>query len=345
MKDTEKLQKILARSGYGSRRELEAMIAEGRIRVDDHVATLGERVSASSVIRIDGHQAKVRDESETPCRVLVYHKPEGELVTRKDPEGRATVYERMPYVANSRWIAVGRLDINTSGMLLMTTDGELANRLMHPSYEVEREYAVRVFGEVGEAHIQKLLRGVELEDGVAKFKKIRRRGGEGMNQWFHVILTEGRNREVRRLWESQGMVVNRLIRVRMGDLHLPKGLVQGGWMELNLNDVNYLRKLVSLAPLESAAVITQDDQQRQMKRARRAGIKHRSDLQQRRKTAQAQGGKKADARAKPVLTEAEQAARAKPKRSPNGGKGRGKAVSKPQSSSRQKAGVHNNKQK
>lgn len=283
MKDTEKLQKILARSGYGSRRELESMIAEGRIRVDDHIATLGERVTASSVISIDGHKATVRNEDEMPCRVLVYHKPEGELVTRKDPEGRATVYERMPFIANGRWIAVGRLDINTSGMLLMTTDGELANRLMHPSYEVEREYAVRVFGEASEAKLQKLLKGVQLEDGMAKFKKIVRRGGEGMNQWFHVILTEGRNREVRRLWESQGLIVNRLIRVRMGDLHLPKGLVQGGWMELQTPEVNYLRKLVQMPLVESAPVVSDADQERQMRQARRAGNKHRQEMQQRAK--------------------------------------------------------------
>ncbi|TRW50060.1 23S rRNA pseudouridine(2605) synthase RluB [Aliidiomarina halalkaliphila] len=277
MKDTEKLQKILARSGYGSRREIESMITEGRIRVGDHVATLGERVTAADVIRIDGHTVKVRDEDSVPCRVLVYHKPEGELVTRKDPEGRATVYERMPPLSGARWIAVGRLDINTSGLLLMTTDGELANRLMHPSYEVEREYAVRVFGEVTEAHIQKLLRGVELEDGMARFKRVRRRGGEGQNQWFHVMLTEGRNREVRRLWDSQGLTVSRLIRVRMGEITMPKGLVQGGWVELALDEVNYLRGLVELPLLESAPVITKDDQERQIKQARRGSRRHRDE--------------------------------------------------------------------
>ncbi|RUO19278.1 23S rRNA pseudouridine(2605) synthase RluB [Aliidiomarina iranensis] len=277
MKDTEKLQKVLARSGHGSRRELETMISEGRIRVDGHVATLGERVTATADIRIDGHHVKVRNAEEQPCRVLVYHKPEGELVTRKDPEGRATVYERMPYVNAARWIAVGRLDINTSGLLLMTTDGELANRLMHPSYEVEREYAVRVFGEVGEAQIQRLLKGVKLEDGVSKFKKIKRRGGEGMNQWFHVILTEGKNREVRRLWESQGCTVSRLMRVRMGDLLLPKGLVQGGWMELQTEQVNYLRRLVELPLIESAPVITDEEQRRQLKQARRGSMRHRKE--------------------------------------------------------------------
>lgn len=270
MKDTEKLQKVLARSGHGSRREIESMISEGRIRVNDHVATLGERVAPDAVIRVDGHKVQLRDPEEQHCRVLLYHKPEGELVTRKDPEGRATVYERLPPMKNARWIAIGRLDINTSGLLLMTTDGELANRMMHPSYEVEREYAVRVFGEVTESQIQKLLRGVELEDGMARFKKIRRRGGEGLNQWFHVILTEGRNREVRRLWASQGLTVSRLIRVRMGELTLPKGLVAGGWMELPLTDVNYLRKLVDLDTIDSAPVITREDQERALKQARRA---------------------------------------------------------------------------
>ncbi|MCL4409289.1 23S rRNA pseudouridine(2605) synthase RluB [Aliidiomarina haloalkalitolerans] len=281
MKETEKLQKVLARSGHGSRREIEALISEGRIRVNDHIATLGERVEPDAVIRIDGHKVKTRDAEEQHCRVLLYHKPEGELVTRKDPEGRATVYERLPPLSGARWIAIGRLDINTSGLLLMTTDGELANRMMHPSYEVEREYAVRVFGEVTESQIQKLLKGVELEDGMARFKKIRRRGGEGLNQWFHVILTEGRNREVRRLWASQGLTVSRLIRVRMGELTLPKGLVQGGWMELPMTDVNYLRKLVELDPIESAPVITIEDQERALKRARKAQRKRHNQRPER----------------------------------------------------------------
>jgi len=275
VKPTEKLQKVLARSGHGSRRELERMISEGRIRVDDHVATLGERVSDDATIRIDGHRVTVKAADELPCRVLIYHKPEGELVTRKDPEGRPTVYDRMPRLKGARWIAVGRLDINTSGLLLLTTDGELANQLMHPRSEVEREYAVRVFGEVTDKQIQAMKKGVELEDGSAHFKRISKGGGEGMNQWFHVVLTEGRNREVRRIWESQGLQVNRLIRVRMGALALPKGLVQGGYVELGVDDVNYLRKLVKLPATESAPVITDKEQERQIKQARRAGRKKR----------------------------------------------------------------------
>lgn len=269
---TEKLQKVLARSGHGSRREIEQLIANGRIRVNGHVAQLGERIDGDADVRIDGHKVVVKDPTSMVCRVLMYHKPEGELVTRKDPEGRPTVYDRLPKLHGARWIAVGRLDVNTSGLLIFTTDGELANRLMHPSREIEREYAVRVFGEVEQSHLQTLRKGVKLDDGLARFKKITATGGEGMNQWFHVTLTEGRNREVRRLWESQGMQVSRLIRVRYGDVQLEKGLVQGAWMELNLERVNYLRKLVEL-PKESQSFVTVGDKKegkRQLQRARRA---------------------------------------------------------------------------
>jgi len=274
--NTEKLQKVLARAGVGSRREVEAMIQAGRIRVNNQVAHLGERVAAGADIRVDGHRVKVPDAEEVPCRVIVYHKPEGEVVTRKDPEGRPTVYEKLPYLKNSRWIAIGRLDLNTSGLLLFTTDGELANRMMHPKYEIEREYAVRVFGEVTEKHLQQLRKGIMLEDGPASFKQIKRAGGEGMNQWFHVILTEGRNREVRRMWEALGLTVSRLMRIRMGEQNLPKGLVQGGWLDLNLNEVNHLRGLVKLPKLESAPVISKEDRERDMKRARRAGRTRRA---------------------------------------------------------------------
>lgn len=245
---SEKLQKVLARSGKGSRREMETYISAGRISVDGKVAYLGDRVEGTEQIRIDGHLIKLVSVDTDLCRVLVYNKPEGEMCTRKDPEGRPTVFDRLPVLEGSRWIAVGRLDINTSGMLLFTTDGELANRLMHPSRKVEREYAVRVFGEVDEAMLQRLRNGVKLEDGPAKFNKITYRGGEGRNHWFHVVLTEGRNREVRRLWESQEVQVSRLIRVRYGDLEMNRQLPLGGWTELGLKDVNYYRKLVELSP-------------------------------------------------------------------------------------------------
>ena len=205
VKDSEKLQKVLARAGKGSRREIEAMISSGRVSVDGNNAYLGDRVDGTEQIRIDGHQVKLIAQADELCRVLMYNKPEGEMCTRKDPEGRATVFDRLPPLESGRWVAVGRLDINTSGMLLFTTDGELANRLMHPSQKVEREYAVRVFGEFNEAMLQTLRTGVKLEDGMARFQKITYRGGEGRNHWFHVVLSEGRNREVRRLWESQDL--------------------------------------------------------------------------------------------------------------------------------------------
>ncbi|WP_068547840.1 23S rRNA pseudouridine(2605) synthase RluB [Thalassotalea crassostreae] len=244
---SEKLQKVLARAGKGSRREMEGVISQGRVSVNGKVAYLGDRVEGNEQIRIDGHQVKIVNVDEQPCRVLVYNKPEGEMCTRKDPEGRPTVFDRLPRIEGSRWVAVGRLDINTSGMLIFTNDGELANRLMHPSHEVEREYAVRVFGEIDEAMLQRLRHGVKLEDGMAKFDKITYKGGEGRNHWFHVVLTEGRNREVRRLWESQDVLVSRLIRVRYGDMTMERRLPLGGWVELNLKDVNYYRKLVQLS--------------------------------------------------------------------------------------------------
>lgn len=255
---SEKLQKVLARAGRGSRREMEVVISAGRVSVDGQVAYLGDRVEGTEQIRIDGHAVKIAATDEQPCRVLVYNKPEGEMCTRKDPEGRPTVFDRLPRIEGSRWVAVGRLDINTSGMLIFTNDGELANRLMHPSHEVEREYAVRVFGEINEAMLQTLRHGVKLEDGMAKFNKITYKGGEGRNHWFHVVLTEGRNREVRRLWESQNVQVSRLIRVRYGDLQMERRLPLGGWIELGLKDVNYYRDLVKL-PRETQSKVKVDE--------------------------------------------------------------------------------------
>ncbi len=267
---SEKLQKVLARSGIGSRREMETFISSGRVTVDGKVAHLGDRVTATQQVRVDGHVVKLAAEEEQVCRVIAYHKPEGEICSRTDPDGRPTVFDRLPIMRGARWIAIGRLDINTSGLLLFTTDGELANRLMHPRFEVEREYAVRVFGEVNDAIIQKLRTGVELEDGKASFKKIKATGGEGINRWFNVVLTEGRNREVRRMWESQGTVVNRLMRIRYGDILLPKHLPAGGFTECALDEVNYLRKLVKL-PLETETLAKAED--RDERRRRLASIK------------------------------------------------------------------------
>ena len=275
---SEKLQKVLARAGVGSRREMETVISEGRVSVNGKVATLGDRVEAKDVIRVDGHQISVPTLNDVICRVLAYHKPEGEVCTRHDPEGRPTVFDRLPRIKDSRWVAVGRLDVNTSGLLLFTTDGELANRLMHPSHEVEREYAVRVFGEVTEGMLQKLRRGVQLEDGPAKFDKITAGGGEGLNQWFNVTLCEGRNREVRRLWESLEVQVSRLMRIRYGDIKLDKTLPRGGWAELELPQVNYLRKMVSLLPEDRSKVFGVEDRRSEFKQAaqiRRAVRRHR----------------------------------------------------------------------
>lgn len=279
---SEKLQKVLARAGIGSRREMETFISAGRVSVDGKTAYLGDRVEGNEQIRVDGHQVTLKPIADNICRVLMYNKPEGEMCTRKDPEGRATVFDRLPKIEGGRWVAVGRLDINTSGMLLFTTDGDLANRLMHPSKQVEREYAVRVFGEVTEAMLQTLRNGVKLEDGLAKFQKITYRGGEGRNHWFHVVLSEGRNREVRRLWESQGLQVSRLIRVRYGDLEMKRQLPLGGWIELNLKDVNYYRQLVGLKP-ETQTKVKVDEKaidNAKSRRIRRSVKKHQQRTKQ-----------------------------------------------------------------
>lgn len=275
---TEKLQKVLAHAGHGSRREIESYIEAGRISIDGKTATLGDRidVNTNAKIRLDGRILGIKDAQKNPCRVLAYYKPEGELCTRHDPDGRPTVFDRLPRIQGARWIAVGRLDVNTSGLLLFTTDGELANRLMHPSREVEREYAVRVFGQVDDDKLRQLSRGVQLEDGPAAFKTIKFTGGEGINQWYNVTLTEGRNREVRRLWEAVGVQVSRLIRVRYGDILLPKGLPRGGYTELDLAQTNYLRELVELTPETSSKVAVEKDRRRLKANQIRRAVKRHS---------------------------------------------------------------------
>ncbi len=242
----EKLQKVLARAGYGSRRELEEWIKSGRIKVNNQVATLGDRVSETDRISVDGKPVQQARLKERRSRVLIYHKPIGEVCTRSDPEGRDTIFNHLPRLASGRWITIGRLDLNTSGLLLITTDGDLANRMMHPSHQVEREYAVRVLGEVTADMLKRLKEGVELDDGPAHFDVVAKAGGDGANQWYHVILREGRNREVRRLWESQGVQVSRLMRVRYGAVSLPRGQRPGRWEELPDDAVNALRKSVGL---------------------------------------------------------------------------------------------------
>ncbi len=243
-----RLQKIMAGAGLGSRRALERRIKAGEVRVNDAVAILGQVAGPGDRIDLEGQRWQVISGGGSQ-RSLVYNKPTGEITTRSDPQNRPTVFERLPAVTGARWVAVGRLDINTSGLLLMTTDGELANAMMHPSNKVDREYACRVFGEVGEDQLARLKQGVVLEDGPARFSDIVAAGGSEGNHWFHVTLLEGRNREVRRLWASQGVTVSRLKRVRYGAVFLPKRLRMGDWSELTSKDHQVLREDVGLTSL------------------------------------------------------------------------------------------------
>ena len=248
----ERLQKVLAAAGLGSRREIEGWIGAGRVSVNGKPAKLGDRVGPADRVSVDGKPVKALERSgDTRRRVILYHKPEGELTTRKDPEGRPTVFEALPRLRGSRWVSVGRLDTNTSGLLIFTNDGALANKLMHPSSEIEREYAVRVLGQVSDEQLMLLKRGVKLEDGMAAFDDIRDAGGEGANHWYHVTLKEGRNREVRRLWEAVGLTVSRLIRVRFGNLGLPRNLPRGTWRDATEEEVGELlvaAKMPATAP-------------------------------------------------------------------------------------------------
>ncbi len=246
----EKLQKVLARIGVGSRRDVEAWISQGRIKVNGKDATLGQRVDLHDAISVDGRVIKREEAAETVRRVIMYNKPDGEICTRDDPEGRPTVFDRLPRPKEGRWVNIGRLDINTTGLLMFTTDGELANRLMHPSFEMDREYAVRVRGEVDDDMLLRLKNGVILEDGPARFTDIQQApGGEGFNHWYHCVVMEGRNREVRRLWESQGLVVSRLKRVRYGPVFLNSDLPMGRWREMSQQEVDILSAEVGLAPV------------------------------------------------------------------------------------------------
>lgn len=247
MDDTgERIQKLLAQLGYGSRREIEEWIRNGRIVLNGKVAQLGDRYKPGDRLILNGQTLNLEGRMEIPTRVLVYHKPTGEIVSRRDPEGRPVVFTQLPRLNRGRWIAIGRLDINTQGLLLVTSNGELANRMMHPSREMEREYAVRILGNVSDEVLERLQQGIMLEDGMAHFESIRDAGGEGANHWFHVTLKEGRNRIVRRLWESQGILVSRLIRVRFGDVTLPPRLRARTFMELPPEEVNHLLEMVGL---------------------------------------------------------------------------------------------------
>jgi len=247
---SERIQKALAQAGHGSRRQVEAWVQEGRILVNGKVATPGDHITEDDKVLLDGKQLRLKFKQELPRKVIIYHKPVGEICTRNDPEKRTTIYDNLPRLRGGRWVAVGRLDVNTSGLLLLTTDGALANKLMHPSSGMEREYAVRVLGEVDRDMLRRMREGVELDDGKASFDAIRDAGGQGANHWYHVIIKEGRKREVRRLWESQGVTVSRLIRVRFGDIPLPRGLPAGKFRDLEEASLNKLLRSVGLPAVE-----------------------------------------------------------------------------------------------
>lgn len=252
---SEKIQKVLARAGLGSRRELERLVADRKISVNGKIIEVGARVEEGDVIRVNGNIIKESLWDERPTRVLLYNKPEGEVCSRSDEKGRATVFDKLPKMKTGRWIGVGRLDVNTTGLLLFTTNGELADRLMHPSYEVARDYMVRIYGIPQESHIEAMLNGVELEDGFARFTSIRAQGGdggEGRNVWFRVSLNEGRNREVKRLFESQGFTVSRLHRIQFGPIEVPRSLRMGKFREL---DKDLIQKLLASVQL-SAPIYT-----------------------------------------------------------------------------------------
>ncbi|KAA0873893.1 23S rRNA pseudouridine(2605) synthase RluB [Nitrincola tapanii] len=275
--NSEKLQKVLARSGLGSRREMERWIEEGRVTLNGELARLGDRVGESDRVVVDGRQIDLILADAQPRRVLMYNKPLGEVCTRHDPEGRPTVFASLPPLQNGRWIVIGRLDINTTGLLLFTTDGELANRLMHPSAQIDREYAARVLGEVSDEMLERLKQGVLLEDGMARFTDVRFFDGEGANKWFHCVLMEGRNREVRRLWESQGIQVNRLKRVRFGPVFLPSDVKVGTWRELTHKECNILAAEVDLPPapwLETRTPQQRLDAERRFKKQK---VRQRAD--------------------------------------------------------------------
>lgn len=245
---SERLQKALATAGIGSRREMEEWIAEGRVQVNGETATLGMKVGPRDVVKVSGRRVYLRFEDTRRTRILIYHKSEGEIVSRDDPKGRATVFDALPRLRGAKWISIGRLDYNTDGLMIFTTSGELANKLMHPRFEVEREYAVRILGELSDEQIQQLIDGVELDDGPAHLQSCYRAGGEGANRWYRVIIKEGRKREVRRIFEHLGFTVSRLTRIRFGPIVLPPQLKRGQKTELDDDLVARVMEWAGMAP-------------------------------------------------------------------------------------------------
>lgn len=243
--NAERVQKALAFTGYGSRRDMEEAVTAGRVSINGKICQLGDKVQPGDDVRFDGKRVQIKWPDRLP-RIVIYHKQEGEMVTRDDPEGRTTVFDRLPRIDNSKWVAIGRLDFNTSGLLIFTTSGDLANKMMHPRFEVEREYAVRILGELTEEQKKALTKGVELEDGEAKFDRLVDIGGEGSNHWYRVVIREGRNREVRRMFEHFGLSVSRLMRVRFGAINLPPRLKRGQFYELVETEVLNIVKWAGL---------------------------------------------------------------------------------------------------
>ncbi len=236
---SQKLQKVLAQAGLGSRRAMEELIKAGKVKVNGDAATVGQRVTSEDTILFGRRRIQFKVTTRLP-RVILYHKPEGEIVTRDDPKGRVSVFEKLPTIRSAKWLAVGRLDFNTCGLLIFTTSGELANRLMHPRFEVEREYAVRIFGTLSNDVMRQLRAGVRLSDGLARFEELEAKGGEGRNRWYRVVVKEGRNRVVRRMFESLGLRVSRLMRIRFGIVSLPPRLKRGTWIEIKEAEIRNL---------------------------------------------------------------------------------------------------------
>ena len=250
----EKIQKVLARAGFGSRREMESWITQGRVKINGKTATLGDRAGADDSLVVDGKKVANASPDAVVPRVLIYNKPENEICSRRDPEGRPSVYDHLPMIKHGRWVAVGRLDFNTSGLLLFTTDGELANKLMHPSAGIDREYAVRIMGDVTDDMLKIMLKGVMIDEHQCRFTDVRFFAGEGRNRWYHVVIMEGRNREVRKLWESQGVQVSRLKRVRYGPVFIPSRVKKGQLYEMKTPEIITLYEAAGMEPPSASAM-------------------------------------------------------------------------------------------